>query len=206
MSKKPDESYVPPEVEGLGDEDKSAAAVTGTAVATTVNKTPSLPGKVIPLRLGIGELVNAQGDVVTDVFKARIANHMEYISGKKGFATAKDKADEQGTFIELIMNSLELDFDKYVVVTDYLLTVLRERTTDLSGAQMRRFITSVDPLYDRHKVKMYGEYMTFLTRIALNWQQRYRLSKLIDATYAAREFSEVGKRNVAHYFSKLMDV
>jgi hypothetical protein len=165
-----------------------------------------LPGIVIPDQIGIAKLLNAKATAVTDILTARVAQHLEYTCGKKGFASREAQGEEQGGFINTVLGSLELDFDKYVVFTDFLLTQLRANSTEISTGKLLRHMGGLAPSYEKEKIRKYTVYMSFLTRIALNWNIRYKLNTLIDVNLFVAGFSANGQRNITTYFNHLQNV
>lgn len=197
--------YSGPVVEKLSGDEPLAVEVVETApVAKT--EAARLPGKVIPAHIGIGKLLNAKATAVTDILTARVAQHLEYTVGTKGLPDQDARAQEQGGFINTVLGSLELDFDKYVVFTDYLLTQLRENAADINTGKLLRHMGGLAESYDKEKIRKYTTYMSFLTRIALNWNIRYKLNSLIDVNLFVSGFSEKGRENITTYFNHLQNV
>lgn len=197
--------YSGPVVEKLSGDEPLAVEVVETApVAKT--EAARLPGKVIPAHIGIGKLLNAKATAVTDILTARVAQHLEYTVGTKGLPDQDARAQEQGGFINTVLGSLELDFDKYVVFTDYLLTQLRENAADINTGKLLRHMGGLADSYDKEKIRKYTTYMSFLTRIALNWNIRYKLNSLIDVNLFVSGFSEKGRENITTYFNHLQNV
>lgn len=202
---KDQKDYSSPQVEKLTKDEVPAVEVVETAPLAKA-EAARLPGTVIPVQIGIGKLLNAKATAVTDILTARVAQHLECTVGTKGFPDAEARAQEQGGFINTVLNSLELDFDKYVVFTDFLLTQLRANAADISTGKLLRHMGGLAPSYDKEKVRKYTTYMSFLTRIALNWNIRYKMNTLIDVNLFVSGFSEKGRENITTYFHKLQDV
>jgi len=194
--------YDAPEVQTLGTE-SPAVEVVDTAPAE-VNRT-SLPGTVIPESIGISRMLKINGNEVTDVLVARIAQHLEFTVGDKGLADREERANEQGGFINTVLASLELDFEKYVVFTDYLLTQLRANAEAIRSGKLLRHMGGLSESYDKEKVRKYTVYISFLTRVALNWNIRYKLDSLIDVNLFVSNFSEKGGVNISTYFHNLQN-
>lgn len=204
MSKDP-KDYSGPVVEKLTGDQPAAVEVVETApVAKT--EVARLPGTVIPDQIGIGKLLNAKATAVTDILNARVAQHLEYVIGTKSFADRDARAQEQGGFINTVLGSLELDFDKYVVFTDFLLTELRANSAHIGTGKLLRHIPGLAESFDKDKIRKYTTYMSFLTRVALNWNIRYKLNTLIDVNLFVSGFSEKGAENITTYFNQLQNV
>lgn len=203
MSKR--EDYVAPVVEKLSGEQLPAVEVVETTPVVKA-ETARLPGIVIPTQIGVGKLLNAKATAVTDILISRVEKHLGHTIGEVGFVDKEDRANEQGGFINTVLGSLELDFDKYVVFTDYLLTQLRENAASINTGKLLRHMAGLPESYDKDKVRKYTTYMSFLTRIALNWNIRYKLNTLIDVNLFVSGFSEKGSENITTYFNQLQNV
>lgn len=204
MSKEQKE-YSSPVVEKLTKDEAPAVEVVETAPAAKA-EAARLPGTVIPDHIGIGKLLNAKATAVTDILIARVEQHFEYAIGSKSFADREARANEQGSFINTVLGSLELDFEKYVVFTDFLLTQLRANSADIGSGKLLRHIAGLAESYDKDKIRKYTTYMSFLTRVALNWNIRYKLNTLIDVNLFVSGFSEKGRENITTYFNQLQNV
>ena len=203
------DDYVAPEEETLeGSGVKAPASGSKTKeVAKAPSAAPAQPSLEEPLDvIGIARMTNAKGDVTTDVMKDRITRHFEYLSGKLGFKDNKARVNEQITFIESIGNTLKLEFDQYVVVTDYLLNQIRETKSIFADGTAFRFTKDLEKEFPIEHIRSYKSYMTLLTMIANSWPRRHELNKLVDITYAIKDLNRLGKENVTLYFNKLMQV
>lgn len=156
--------------------------------------------------VSVAKMVNAKGNIATDAIVIRINRHMEYLSGKTGFNSEKDRHDEQVNFMETVGNSLKLDFDAYVVVTDTLMTAIRANQAVFSDGMAFRFMVGLEKRYPADGIKAYKAYIELLTKIAANWTVRYKLPKLVDVTFGIALLDRVGKTNVEKYFRKLSAV
>lgn len=204
MSKE-QKDYSSPVVEKLTKDEVPAVEVVETAPLAKA-EAARLPGMVIPTQIGIGKLLNAKATAVTDILTARVAQHLEHTIGEKGFVDQKARGEEQGGFINTVLSSLELDFDKYVVFTDFLLTQLRENAAEINTGKLLRHMAGLSDSYDKDKIRKYTTYMSFLTRIALNWNIRYKLNTLIDVNLFVSGFSPKGRENITTYFNQLQNV
>lgn len=202
---KDSKDYSAPVVEKLSGEQPVAVEVVETA-APAKAEAARLPGTVIPTQIGIAKLLNAKGTAVTDILTARVEQHFEYAIGSKSFPDRDARAQEQGGFINTVLGSLDLDFEKYVVFTDFLLTQLRANADDISTGKLLRHIAGLAESYDKNKISKYTTYMSFLTRIALNWNIRYKLNTLIDVNLFVSGFGEKGAENITTYFNQLQNV
>lgn len=205
-----DPEYQGPEVDNLeeptgqattkGSKAKDVAPVTTKVVAEAkFEDTPDV--------IGVGKLTNAKGDAVTDVLKARLDRHLQYLAGKKSFATEKERTDEQGSFIESIGGSFQLPYEQFVVMTDYILNVVRNNPEAFAGGAVFRFLPGLDKVYPIEHIRVYKAYMSLLIMISKNWVSRYKLNKLVDVTYAIKDLpSKAAKEHVTRYFNQLMVV
>lgn len=202
-------NYKGPEVNDLsGDEQHEVPAKVETAVKTVSTKRPSQPsfeGSVDTI--GIAKMINVEGDATTDVVKARIGRHIEFLSGKLSYPDEEARNNEQVTFINTIANTFRMEFDQFVIVTDFILSQIRENQQIFVDGTAFRFIRALSATaYPREHLETYKSYMAMLTKIAGNWSRRYELNKLIDPTYAIRDIPPRGKENITQYLNKLMNV
>ena len=160
----------------------------------------------VPDVVGVNKMVNAKGTLVTASMIARIDRHMSYLVGNEGFNDVEERNREQITFIETIGNSMKMDFEGYVVVTDHLLEKIREHQQVFSDGMAFRFTVSLGKDYPADALRNYKGYIELLTKIAVNWKVRYKLKKLIDITYAINDLQPKAKVNVTQYFNKLAAV
>ena len=156
--------------------------------------------------IAVAKMVNAKGNIATDAIIVRINRHMEYLSGRTGFNSVEDRHAEQVNFMETVGNSLKLDFDAYVVVTDTLMTAIRANLSVFTDGMAFRFMVGLEKHYPVDGIKAYKAYIELLTKIAANWTVRYKLPKLVDVTFGIALLDRVGKSNVEQYFRKLSAV
>lgn len=206
------EDYKGPEVQNLEDQGTETAggkggkgAVKETAVAPKVVAEAKFAD--IPDIIGVASLTNAKGDVVTDVLKSRLDRHLLFLSGKKSFGTQKEREEEQSSFIESIANGFQLPYEQFVVVTDYILNLVRTNPEAFAGGSVFRFLPGLDKVYPIDHIRTYKAYISLLIMISKNWASRYKLNKLVDVAYAVKDLpSKAAKENVTRYFNQLMVV
>jgi len=179
-------------------EKKAQAPSAGAAKEPSLNETPDV--------IGIGKMINAKGDLVTDVMKARIERHLKYLRSETSFKDREEATNEQVTFMETVGNMLKLDFEQYVVVTDFFLGEIRKTPEVFSESVAFRFIAGLTRQYPSEYIKNYQTYIELLSKIAKNWKVRYKLGQLMDITYAISDFDRRGKENVTQYFRKVTSV
>jgi hypothetical protein len=75
--------------------------------------------------IGTTKMTNAKGTAATAIIVERINRHMNFLIGKSAFATPAARELEQTTFIETIGNTLRLPYDQYALVTNQLLTAIK---------------------------------------------------------------------------------
>ena len=187
--------------------DKPLAPTTAlkpTGLQTSTVKEPSLAP--VQDTIAVAKMVNAKGTAVTDVMIDRIDRHFKYLSGEVGFADIAARHQEQVTFIESIGNSLQADFDTYVLVTDHLLTKIRENSAVFSSGEAFRFLQGLDKNYPLSTIRAYKLYIELLTKIAANWKYRYKLKKLIDPAAVMADLPAKARQNLSQYFNKLASV
>lgn len=156
--------------------------------------------------IGITKMVNAKGNAVTDIMVSRIDKHMQYLSGKTGFNTIDQAQEEQIAFMETIANSLKLDFEAYVVVTDHLLKAVRANQKVFSDGLVFRFMVNLEKKYPAEYIRSYQAYMELLGKIGSYWTVRFKLPKLIDLASVIANLDSKAKTNITQYFRKLSAV
>lgn len=175
-----------------------------TAAKVAVVKEPTMIPEVEVV--GIAKMVSAKGNVVTDVMVSRIDRHMKFLSGEVGFNSVEESHDEQISFMETIGNSLQLDFEPYVVVTDYLLKAIRANQSIFSDGMAYRYMAGLEKRYPSEHSRTYQGYMELLGKIGANWNVRYKLARLVDYAYVIAPMDTKAKTNVTQYFRKLSSV
>jgi len=210
--------YTPPAVEEVAPVSEKGGAAPVATVQSKQTPAPAkaveAPAKVIaeptlvplPAVIGVNKILNAKGTVVTDIMIKRIDKHLEFLNGTVGFKDTEERDQEQVSFIETIGNSLKMDFDGYVVFTDYLLTKIRDNQKVFTDGLAFRFCAELKKGSYTEAVKNYQAYIEFLTKIAINWNVRYKLKKLVDTAYVIQPLNQKGKENVTQYFNKLASV
>ena len=156
--------------------------------------------------VGIGAQVNAKGDTTTDVMVARIERHVEFLAGRKRYKTKEEEREEQISFMETVGNSLRLDFEQFVVVTDDLLNIIRNNRDVFDGGLAFRHTVGLDRKYPVQTIRLYHTYMSFLSMVAKNWEARYKLHQLVDLASVIVDLNRKGKENVTQYFRYLTNV
>lgn len=209
--------YTPPAIEEVAPVSEKGSAQpkqTSAVVQAPVKAAEPAPAKVVaeptlvplPAVIGLNKILNAKGTVVTDIMIKRIDKHLEYLRGDVGFKDNEERDQEQVTFIETIGNSLKMDFDGYVIFTDYLLTKIRDNQKVFTDGLAFCFCAELKKGSYTEAVKNYQGYIEFLTKIAINWNVRYKLKKLVDIAYVIQPLNQKGKENVTQYFNKLASV
>lgn len=202
--------YTPPESEDLSGDSAKEVVAKAPAVITPAVKEEVAPAEATfqaePMVIGIAKMINAKGDMTTDVMVARINRHIEFLAGRKRFKDKKEEQDEQISFIETIGNSMRLDFEQFAVVTDDLLTIIRANAEVFSGGLAFRHTVGLDKKYPANTIRLYHTYISFLTMVAKNWEARYKLHTLIDLASVITDLNKKGKENVTQYFRYLTNV
>jgi hypothetical protein len=207
--------YTPPESEDLSGKatkettGKSAAKTPAVAAPAATKQAPAVVEATFQepvMVVGIGKMLNAKGDATTDVMVARIERHMQFLSGNKRYKNKAEEQEEQISFIETVGNSLRLDFDQFVVVTDDLLNIIRQNRDVFDGGLTFRHTVGLDRKYPVQTIRLYHTYMSFLAMVAKNWESRYKLHTLIDLASVITDLNKKGKENVTQYFRYLTNV
>jgi hypothetical protein len=205
-----DPEYTPPESEELGggDAEKTPVVQTGKKKEETAKTvTPVQPSlEEVSDVIVAARMVNAKKTATTDVIVARIEKHIQYLAGKVGFRDDDERRREQESFIVTIGETLKLSYEEYVVVTDHLVSVVRQNRAIFADGTAFRYTRNLSKNFPAHSVSQYRNYMTMWSMITGHWQRRHRLNSLIDITYMTKDLPRVGKENVTQYFNALMNV
>jgi hypothetical protein len=211
--------YTPPETSNTGKAAEKADQALEQAAKSTAKTSESSASKdtetktqdtakeptlaETPAVISVSKMLNAKGNVVSDIMQQRIENHVKYLRGEASFESVEQAAQEQVNFIETVGNMLKLDFEQYVVITDYFLNVIRENPQVFSDGMAFRFAAGLSKDYPSEYIKNYQAYIEMLTKIAQNWKVRFKLGKLMDISSVIAPMPRKGKENVTQYFRKV---
>lgn len=202
------EDYVAPESVDLGE--KAPEAKAPAKPTAKAKQTAAAPAEVSYEQgqsvIGIGKLVNAKGTAVTEIMVQRVNTHMAYVAGKKGFKDKEEEVLEMASFIETIGNSLKLPYEQFVLVTDAVLLAVQENQKAFTDGTAYRFTQGLDKRYPADAIHNYRVYMTFLTKVAVNWKSRWKLARLISLAFVIQDFDQKAKENITQYFRYLTNV
>jgi hypothetical protein len=155
-------------------------------------------------RVASADMTNANGTAVTNIMMARLAKHLKHLRGELGFADTKAQHEEQVTFMETVGNSTSLDYDEFKLVTDALVRAIIENKELFRSGDALRFIRGLAGKYPQDSINRYEAYITFLTKVATNWNSRHHLGSRIDIAFVIQHMKNVGKQNVTKYFNSLV--
>ena len=168
----------------------------GTKDEATYEKTPDV--------VNVAQMVNAKGDLTTDVIADRIARHMLYLTGKRSFKDDKQRLQEQASFMETVGNSLQLDFPQHALVTDLLLNQIRENLEVFTSGDAYKFMRELEKIrYPMESIRFYQRYITYLTKIIQHYKNPGRLKTHVDLAYVTDGLTRVAKENVQQYYTKV---
>jgi hypothetical protein len=155
--------------------------------------------------IGTTKMTNAKGTAATAIIVERINRHMNFLIGKSAFATPAARELEQTTFIETIGNTLRLPYDQYALVTNQLLTAIKNNLDVFEKGLAYRFMAGLDKKIPKQILDIYRSYIRFLTVVASNWVGRSRLDKKIDIASVTATFpAKVMKENATRYYREIM--
>lgn len=197
-------AYVAPEVKNLSGKAPAPAVAekpAETAAPVKIKEATFEKGEGV---IGLSKMVNARGTVTTDIMIERIQKHMQHLSGKLGFNNKEERIHEQVTFIETVGNSLRLDFDQFVLVTDVLLNAIKEHQPVFEKGLAFRFMGGLDKNYPADYIRTYQAYISFLSTIAKNWAGRAKLANQVDIGYVTKDFPQKAKENINQYFRRVI--
>ncbi|MNG46900.1 hypothetical protein D3C79_47640 [compost metagenome] len=208
----PEPDWTPPVIDEVG-------PVTEQPVTPTPTEpTEPAPGPDVSLEVEKGEasldevpnvvpgpeMVADGGSAVTNIMLRRIEKHLRHLKGEVGFASIEEQRLEQVSFIETVGESTSLDFEKFKIVTDALIRMIVDNKELFRSGEALRFLKNLQGHYSQQSVNRYTDYVTFLTKIAVNWTNRARLRQQTDIATVIADLREVGKQNVTMYFNTLV--
>jgi len=168
----------------------------GTKDEASYEKTPDV--------VNVAEMVNAKGDLTTDVIADRIARHMLYLTDKRSFKDDKQRLQEQASFMETVGNSLQLPFPQHALVTDLLLNQIRENLEVFASGDAFKFMRELEKIrYPMESIRFYQRYITYLTKIIQHYKTPARLKTHVDLAYVADGLTRVAKENIQQYYTKV---
>lgn len=203
--------YIPPVVDVVTPTDP-AAPVEPTAPGTPApgpdvslepsNSEADLDGT--PSRVPGPDMVAVDGSAVTNIMLRRIEKHLAYLRGEIGFADMAAQRREQVDFMETVGESTCLEYDKFKIVTDALIRMIADNKELFRSGEALRFIVNLNGYYNQTSITRYIDYITYLTKIAVNWTNRSRLRQQTDIAIVVDGLRQVGKENVTMYFNSLV--
>lgn len=157
-----------------------------------------------PSRVPGPDMVEEGGNAVTNIMLRRMEKHLKYLRGDLGFADITAQRREQVDFIETIGESTTLPYDKFKIVTDALVRMIADNKELFRSGRALRFLENLAGEYSQASINRYTDYITFLTKIAVNWTNRSRLRQQTDIAIVIKDLRLAGKENVTMYFNALV--
>lgn len=204
--------YKPPVTEELQPKELTEAPVANTGEDKKEDSKEDAEGyEVTPALVKATEMISPTGNLASNVMLARIAKHMKYLKGERGFKDEKERYEEQASFMECIGRTTTMKYEDFKLITDVLVQEIRDNLKVFTSGEAVRFIqgmTSKYPAnspvkYPKGNVDHYIHYITFLTSIARNYTTRHRLKSSIDPALVIDGLSRAGKENITLYFTQL---
>lgn len=158
----------------------------------------------VPSRVPGPDMVDTGGSAVTNIMLRRIEKHLSHLTGKVGFADIEAQRLEQVDFMETVGASTSLPYDKFKIVTDALIRMIADNKELFRSGEALRFLENLSGHYPQSHINRYTDYITFLTKIAVNWTNRSRLRNQTDIGTVIDGLRQVGKENVTMYFNSLV--
>lgn len=149
------------------------------------------------------QMVQRNSSVITNIMLDRVEKHMKHLNGTLGFNNKQEQEVEQITFMETMGNVLKLDYERFSIVTDKLISEIRANEKVFTEGLAFRFMKGLEAKYPKSIIDVYQTYITFLTRIAVNWTKRHQLKNMIDINHVISDLNRTAKSNVTKYFNKL---
>lgn len=206
--------YVPPavdQVDGTTTEQpkedpvapEEPAAEPGPAVtAEATSAEASL--EQVPEKVKAAEMVTGNGTAVTNIMVQRIEKHLKHLRGELGFADRAAQHAEQINFMETVGSSTGLAYPQFKLVTDTLVRAIADNKQLFRNGEAFRYTRGLaNTGYPQASINRYEAYISFLTKIAVNWTTRHRLKSSTDIGIVIQDMKRVGKENVTMYFNDI---
>lgn len=148
------------------------------------------------------DMINATGDGVSKSFTDMFERYIAILEGTKAVDVSK-LGDEQILFMRTVSNSLSLSFDRYCVVTDWLVLRIRQNAKVLTHENIFRLIRRIPGnAYKANEIERYKKYMMALLVLSENLQNRQRIGRLIDIASLAGNYKASVGQNITQYFQR----
>lgn len=161
-----------------------------------LNEVPKYPDEE-PKCVAVADMFNYSKDAVSAVFMKSIEDYAEVLIGRKACMNPRK---EQAAFMNTIYGTLTLDFDKFCVVTDYLVNYMVNNPESFSDMNLFSLMSYVEKDFSKAQRSRYRSYMMALATLARAGRNRRNISRFIDIPTLVSEFSDKAKNNVNSYF------
>lgn len=149
--------------------------------------------------VSVAEMFNYKGDAVSGVFIKAFQDYADVLAGRKA---CMDPRKEQSNFMNTVYMTLDLDFDKFCVVTDYLVNAMVKDEDAFSDVNLFSLMPYVDKEFSNSQRTRYRSYILALVTLARAGRNRRNISQFIDIPTLISEFSDKAKNNVNSYFNR----
>lgn len=147
--------------------------------------------------LSVAEILNYSSDAVSDVFIASIQKYADVLANR---VACDDPKRVQSSFMNTVYRTLNLDFDKFCVVTDYLVNCMIKDPEAFSDINLFSLMPYVDNEYSKAQRGRYRSYILALATLARAGKNRRNIGQFIDIPTLVAEFEDIAKNNVNSYF------
>lgn len=209
-------SYEKPEIETLDGVDeapakpakqspKGAAAPAPAPAAAPTDWKRTIPGDVEEREYKASEMWNSTKDGIDITVSNRIKRNMEYICGRRSFATDKDMETEQLTFINTFMNAVNnTDRDLSHAFMLEMMRQMREDYDTLRDIAYFRFQEMLRQKYPGYDFAPFQMVYTNMVDIAGHWGTRKQYIRGRDYSYLLPYFaSQTAKNNIWDFFHRI---
>lgn len=149
--------------------------------------------------ISVAEMLNYKGDAVSAVFIKTLQDYADILCGK---AATMDPRKEQSCFMNTVYETLDLDFDKFCVVTDFLVNTMIENEEAFSDINLFSLMPYVDAEFSKAQRSRFRSYILALATLARAGRNRRNISQYIDIPMLVSEFSDKAKNNINSYFNR----
>lgn len=147
--------------------------------------------------LSVSEMLNFSKDEVSNVFIVTIQKYADVLAGR---VSCDDPKRVQSSFMNTVYRTLDLDFDKFCVVTDHLVNCMIKDSEAFSDINLFSLMPYIGNEYSKAQRGRYRSYILALATLARAGKNRRNIGQFIDIPTLVAEFEDKAKNNVNSYF------
>lgn len=187
--------YVKPETKDTKPVKTAQAETTEEAQPVAWLDAPARP--VLPV-----DMISGTQDAVSKTFTDTFERYIRILEGSSGVPVDK-LGYEQVLFMKTLSNTLNLNFERYAIVTDWLVLRIKANQAVLTSENIFRLVYHIpSSAYKPAEVERYKKYMMALVVLSENLQTRQRVGRLIDIASLAKGYKASAAQNITQYFQR----